>query len=77
MSERWKYQLRFGGFWGIFMTVFSVLSSLQENTVKQQLTSGNFYIRLVGYFAGGIFILGYINWRYKQKQALKTQSKDS
>jgi hypothetical protein len=30
MSERWKYQLKMGGFWGVFMVVFMTLFELKE-----------------------------------------------
>ena len=30
MSERWKYQIKMGGFWGIFMVIFMTLFQLKE-----------------------------------------------
>lgn len=30
MNERWKYQIKTGGFWGIFMTVFNILFELKQ-----------------------------------------------
>ena len=47
MSERWKYQLKIGLFWGLFMTLFNVLFELQEKTFQEQLASSNFYLRAV------------------------------
>lgn len=67
MSERWKYQLKMGGFWGVFMTVFMSLFDLQEKPLMEQITSYNFYLRAVVYIAVGVFVLGYFNWKQMQK----------
>jgi len=69
MSERWKYQIKMGGFWGLFMVVFNILFELKEKPFMEQITSYNFYLRAVVYIAVGIFGLGYYNW----KQRLKNQ----
>jgi hypothetical protein len=68
MSERWKYQLKMGGFWGVFMVVFMTLFELKEKTVSQQLSENNFYIRAVSYIVIGIFVLGYFSWKEKVKR---------
>lgn len=68
MSERWKYQLKMGGFWGVFMVVFMTLFELKEKTVSQQLSDNNFYIRAVSYIVIGIFVLGYFSWKEKVKR---------
>ncbi|MBL7886264.1 MAG: hypothetical protein JNJ52_05920 [Flavobacterium sp.] len=67
MSERWKYQLKMGGFWGVFMTVFMTLFDLKEKPLMEQITSYNFYLRAVVYIAVGVFVLGYFNWKQMQK----------
>jgi hypothetical protein len=68
MSERWKYQLKMGGFWGVFMVVFMTLFELNEKPVMQQLADRNFYIRAVSYIVIGIFVLGYFSWKEKVKR---------
>ncbi len=68
MSERWKYQLKMGGFWGVFMVVFMTIFELQEKTISQQLSETNFYVRAVSYIVIGIFVLGYFNWKEKVKR---------
>lgn len=68
MSERWKYQVKTGAFWGIFMTVFNLLFELQEKPVSVQLSSPNFYFRALAFIVVGIFVLGYFNWKQKVKQ---------
>ena len=68
MSERWKYQIKMGGFWGIFMTVFMVLFDIKEHSFQEQIANPNFWIRSIAYIIIGIFVLGYINWRGKVKR---------
>ena len=68
MNERWKYQIKTGGFWGIFMTVFNVLFELKQVSFLEQISKPTFYIRLVGYVIVGIFVLGYFNWKAKLKR---------
>jgi hypothetical protein len=67
MSERWKYQIKYGGIWGVFMTVFNVLFELKEKPIGVQITSQNFYIRAVAFILIGIFVLAYFNWKQKVK----------
>ena len=73
MSERWKYQLKTGGFWGLFMTVFSVLFELNEKSFLTQITNPNFLIKVTGYIVVGIFVLGYFNWKAKIKKEQNNQ----
>lgn len=66
MSERWKYQIKMGGFWGVFMAVFMALFELRETSLYEQFTSFQFYFRLVFFLIVGIFILGYFTWKNKK-----------
>ncbi len=68
MSERWKYQIKIGLFWGIIMMLLMALFDRQETPLQQQLTSSRFYVRGVVYILIGVFLLGYINWRGMQKK---------
>lgn len=65
MSERWKYQLKVGLFWGLFMALFNLF--FEEKPIKVQIVSPDFYLRAVVFILAGIFILGYINWKAKVK----------
>jgi hypothetical protein len=67
MSERWKYQIKTGGIWGLFMVVFNILFELKEKPFMEQISSSIFYIKAVVYIAVGIFILGYFNWKRSPK----------
>ncbi len=68
MSERWKYQIKTGGIWGLFMSVFMLLFDIKTVTFVQQLSQPSFYIRAVAYILLGIFVLGYFTWKSKIKQ---------
>jgi len=68
MSERWKYQIKMGGIWGVFMTVFNVLFDIKEIPFSEQITSTLFYIRAVAYIIVGIFVLGYFTWKSNVKR---------
>ena len=68
MSERWKYQIKMGGIWGVFMSVFMILFDIKTISVAEQLSQPSFYIRAVGYIVLGIFVLGYFTWKSKMKQ---------
>ena len=68
MSERWKYQLKMGGFWGIFMIIFMTLFEIKEKSISEQLSSKDFYFRAISYLVLGIFVLGYFNWKSKVKR---------
>jgi hypothetical protein len=60
MSERWKYQIRLGLFWSLFMMLFITLSN--EKSINEQINSKFFFIRIIGIFIVGIFIMGYLSW---------------
>ena len=68
MSERWKYQLKMGGFWGVFMIVFMTLFEIKEKSISEQLSSTDFYFRAISYLVIGIFVLGYFNWKSKVRR---------
>jgi ABC-type transport system involved in Fe-S cluster assembly fused permease/ATPase subunit len=56
MNDRWKYQVKTGLPWGIFMTV---------------LNDGQFYFRLICFLLFGVFVLGYSSWKAKTKRETK------
>ncbi len=67
MSERWNYQIKTGLLWGLIMIILMALFESQETPIQQQLASSRFYIRGSIYILVGIFLLGYFNWKQKQK----------
>lgn len=71
MTERWKYQLKTGGFWGVFMIVFTTLYALKEKPLATQINDSNFYFRAIVFLLFGIFALGYSSWKSKTKRENK------
>jgi energy-coupling factor transporter transmembrane protein EcfT len=67
MSERWKYQVKHGLFYGILMAVLTALWKLTDNTFKEAFLTWNFLLRVVIFVLVGIFLVGYFNWKEKQK----------
>ena len=70
MTERWKYQIKTGGFWGLFMTVFMAVFQMKEIPLSVQFTSFQFYFRFVVFILVGIFVLGYSSWKAKNKKRI-------
>ena len=73
MSERWKYQLKSGGIWGLFMAVYILLYNSKQQPIAVQLEHFEFWIRTVVYLIIGIFGLGYYNWKQKVKRDNSTK----
>ena len=68
MSPRWKFQIRNGLPFGIFMAIFMTgFDAAMQNSTAPFLT-GNFVIKLIIWMLGGVFIVGYFNWREKVKR---------
>lgn len=68
MSERWRYQIKTGGFWGLFMIAFTTLFSIKEKPISGLITTPDFYFRCVGFLLFGVFFLGYSSWKAKIKR---------
>ena len=66
MSERWKYQIKIGLFWGIFMSVFNMLFELRKHSIMEQISNSDFYYRAISMTIVG-FIVGYFNWKSIKK----------
>jgi hypothetical protein len=68
MSERWKYQLKTGAFWGLFMIGFSTFMNHENKPMPIALTEIDFYFRGVVFLLFGVFVLGYTSWKSKVKK---------
>lgn len=71
MTERWNYQIKQGLLYGLIMSVLSAGFELQEKTFEEAFMSYRFLIRLLIFIVVGIFLIGYLNWKEKQKQLKK------
>ena len=73
MTARLKYQLVSGGFWGLFMTLFNMLFEIKEKPLSVQLSTVDFYVRALAFILVGIFVLGYINWKAKERKEVSSK----
>ena len=71
MSERWKYQLKKGLPWGIFMTAFMIFFEIKQVSFLEQISKPFFYFKAISYIALGIFVLGYSSWKSKIRRLNK------
>jgi len=65
MSERWKYQLKVGLPWGIFMSIVMVFFGVSDKPFMEQIQSGFFYFQMACFLIVGVFVLGYSSWKSK------------
>lgn len=68
MNERWKYQLKVGLPWGIFMTVFMALFNVNEKPLAELVQTWFFYFQMVMFLLVGVFVLGYSSWKSKTRR---------
>lgn len=67
MSERWRYQIKFGIFLAICISFFYSFF-MNENQFFEQIKSKQFYIWVLLQLISGIFIGGYISWKMNDKK---------
>ncbi|MBP2283751.1 hypothetical protein H4V97_002069 [Flavobacterium sp. CG_23.5] len=65
MSERWKYQIKTGGGWGVFMALAMDLVDLTGMPFQDVFFSKVSIVRFTYFLLAGIFIIGYIKWKKK------------
>jgi hypothetical protein len=68
MSERWKYQIKTGGGWGIFLSLFLLAFDLFELSFADAFFSKRNLLRTLYFIVVGIFLLGYLSWKKKIKR---------
>lgn len=67
MSPRWKFQIRNGLPFGIFMAIFMTgFDAALENSIQPFLTR-TFLFKLLVWMILGVFVVGYFNWRERKK----------
>ncbi|AWA29128.1 hypothetical protein HYN48_02955 [Flavobacterium magnum] len=69
MSERWKFQIRTGVFWGVFMSFFQLLFEMKRTPVTTQLSDVGFYVATLAQILVGIFVVGYFSWTSRPKKS--------
>ena len=68
MSERWKYQIRTGGVWGLIMALAMSIFDLTDMSFEDAFLSKKNIFRLLYFLLVGTFIIGYYRWNKKAKQ---------
>jgi type IV secretory pathway TrbL component len=68
MSERWKYQIKSGGFFALVMTLIFSLWESYISSFEEAFFSKIFIVRLILFLLSGIFAVGYFNWKEKMKK---------
>ena len=63
MSERWKYQLKNGGGWGILTAIIMGGIDTYEEGFAEGFLNIGFVIQLAALLVIGTFGFGYILWR--------------
>ena len=71
MTDRWKYQIKTGGLWGIATATLISLFNLIDNSFEEEFLSKKFIVKLVFFLITGIFMVGYFSWKKKLKDENK------
>ena len=67
MSERWKYQIKTGGLWGLIIAVVIPTLDLFQLSFEQAFFSKHNFIRTAYFVTFGVCLIGYLSWRKKVK----------
>ena len=71
MSEKWKFKLKTGLIWGVFMAVvMTAIEALEKHSFGVYL-SWKFVAQLLIFSVMGVFVLGYFNWKAREKATKK------
>ena len=74
MSERWKYQIRIGMFWGLFMSLGMTAFDCLNTSFEEAILPKRIFLRVIIFVSTGIFLLGYDSWKRKIKRENATKS---
>ena len=67
MSERWKYQIKSGLPFGLLLPIVLGLLDWYGTSFSEAFLTLKFLISLLVFLLGGIFVIGYYNWKEVQK----------
>lgn len=67
MSERWKYQIKSGLPFGLLLPIVLGLLDWYGTSFSEAFFTLKFLISLLVFLFGGIFVIGYYNWKEVQK----------
>jgi nicotinamide riboside transporter PnuC len=67
MWERWKYQIKTGLPFGLILPIVITSFDWYGTSFSEAFWTKKFLFSLIVFLFSGIFIIGYFNWREKQK----------
>ncbi len=67
MSERWKYQIKSGLPFGLLLPIVLGLLDWYGTSFSEAFLTLKFLNSLLVFLLGGIFVIGYYNWKEVQK----------
>jgi hypothetical protein len=67
MSERWKCQIKSGLPFGLLLPIVLGLLDWYGTSFSEAFFTLKFLISLLVFLLGGIFVIGYYNWKEVQK----------
>ncbi|SDG59583.1 hypothetical protein SAMN04488062_10124 [Flavobacterium omnivorum] len=67
MRERWQFQIKNGGVWGLIVSCSIAIIDLFEMSFEDAFLSQEKLLRTLYFVLAGIFIVGYSNWKKKNK----------
>lgn len=68
MSERWKFQIKYGLIWGFMVSFIMVGLDLLEMTFEDAFLSKRNLFRMLFFVLSGIFVVSYFSWKKKIKK---------
>jgi hypothetical protein len=68
MNKRWKYQIKSGLPFGLLLPIVLGLLDWYGTSFSEAFLTKRFLINLIIFLFGGIFVIGYYNWKEVQKK---------
>lgn len=68
MNERWKFQIKNGGIWGLIVYSCIAIIDVFEMSFEDAFLTQEKLLRTLYFVLAGIFIVGYSNWKKKIKR---------
>ena len=72
MSERWKFQLKYGFIWAFMVSFIMAGFDLLEMSIEDAFLSKRNLFRMLFFVLSGIFVVSYFSWKKKIKKESNT-----
>ena len=67
ISDKWKYQISEGIWWGVFMSTI-ILFNKDNQSILKELIASKFYFKLAFFILIYVFVFGHFSWKLKLKR---------